>query len=363
MYTRFITLSLIALSWNLLTACSSQGGYQISNQRGKSTVLAQSRCQETRAALDIGSGTTKFKVATVDHCKREILKTLFKKEVALPLKANIRNGQLPLPYLQKASQKIIELSENSVRYGVPLSQISAVATEALREAKNAIVLVKNLEAKGLRLRPITQAEEARLGHLSAVIGTGLDPQEVTSFDIGGGSFQLVSLGLKPAMLGGHLASVSFKDYVTEHLQKKVRGRSPNPIAPQTALEAISYAEKYARELKDRHPGFQFQKYVIGVGGVFGYSLASQLHTQTLTSQDLEKAYPRLIKRTAQEIKGPYQDTESTNLLLTLGLLKGLGLENRKILIKQANLTDGLLIDGFLTNRLHENPTRQFESSP
>ena len=40
-------------------------------------------CIFTRAAFDVGSGTTRMKVAKVDVCKNTILKVLLKKEMRI----------------------------------------------------------------------------------------------------------------------------------------------------------------------------------------------------------------------------------------------------------------------------------------
>ena len=39
-------------------------------------------CHAVRAALDVGSGSTKIKVARVNNCTAEIEKTLFEKSIA-----------------------------------------------------------------------------------------------------------------------------------------------------------------------------------------------------------------------------------------------------------------------------------------
>lgn len=292
--------------------------------------------------MDVGSGSTKLKVADVDICREKTVTIVFNGQIPLALKDNLKNESFSPEFIKIAAEKILNLAGEATKHGVPLTKVVVVGTQALREAKNSPDLVATLRKSDLHLRLITQAEEAELGHRSAVSDTGLDPKDVTSFDIGGGSFQIVSLSPKTDIIGGHLASVTFKDHVVERIQRRPRGTSPNPIKQESATRAIAFAEQYARDLKKKNSKFQFQNTIVGVGGVFGFSIAGQLGKSTFRTSDLEAVFPKLIARRSEEIPGDFRETESTNVLLVLGLLKGLGLENHEIVIKKANLSDGLL---------------------
>lgn len=299
-------------------------------------------CVARRAAMDVGSGSTKIKVADVDTCREKTISILYNGQVALALKENLADGKFSAEFLDVAAEKILKLAMEATKYNVPMNEVAAVGTQALREAKNSQDLIETLRKSQLRLRLISQAEEAELGHRAAVSDSDLNAKDITSFDIGGGSFQIVTLSPKTDIIGGHLASVSFKDHVVERIQRRPRGTSPNPIKEETAKRAIAFAEQYARELKRKNSQFSFQKTIVGVGGVFGFSLAGQLGKTTFQASDIEEAYPKLIARRSDEISGDFRDTESTNLLLVLGLLRGFGLENHPIVVKKANLSDGVL---------------------
>ncbi len=305
-----------------------------------------SNCQETRGALDVGSGSTKIKVAIVDHCVRKIVRTLAEDQVQIAFKQNLNaDGQLTSEFIKESAGKILVLAELANRLGVPNHQIAVVATQAARETRNIDELRKILGEKNLNFTTISQQDEASIGHLAAALASQLEASDFTSLDIGGGSFQLVNGGENPTMLGGHLASVSFKNHVLLKIQNRNSSQSPNPIRPHHASVAIDYATQYARRLKQSTGKFEIKKTVIGIGGVLGSSIRNQLeiaNSDTLEIHHLETAIPKLIKRTPKELQGPYADTETTNLLLVLGLLKGLEIDRVKIF--KANLTDGVLLN-------------------
>ena len=73
--------------------------------------------------------------------------------------------------------------------GLPEDQIDAVATSAIRDAKNSEqVLVPAREKIGLPVRVLSREQEARYGYLAAVNSTTLTDGAV--LDLGGGSLQL-----------------------------------------------------------------------------------------------------------------------------------------------------------------------------
>ena len=312
------------------------------------------KCQDIRAAMDVGSGSTKIKVALVDTCEPKILKVIKEDQVAIAFKENIgSDGNLPSTFMNEASDKIVALADQAVRNGVPANQIALVATQAARDARNIEEFKKLLSNQNLSLTVITQQEEAELGHQAAGLASRLKSNEFTSFDIGGGSFQLVNETGPVKMIGGHLASVSFKNHVLTKIQNRTTAQSPNPIREKHAATAIKYASDYASRLASSTKGFEVKKKVVGIGGVFGNSIRNQLRlaeADPVNTAVLEKEIPKLIRRTSKDLVGPFADTESTNLLLVLGLMKGLGI--KEVHVFKANLTDGVLINSQFFRRVN-----------
>jgi exopolyphosphatase/guanosine-5'-triphosphate,3'-diphosphate pyrophosphatase len=73
--------------------------------------------------------------------------------------------------------------------GLGPDEIDAVATSAIRDATNAREFLDRAEAARLRVRVLSDEEEARYGYLAAVNSTTLS--DGVMLDIGGGSMQLV----------------------------------------------------------------------------------------------------------------------------------------------------------------------------
>jgi exopolyphosphatase/guanosine-5'-triphosphate,3'-diphosphate pyrophosphatase len=328
----------LGITWNTRSQVPSKGP----NSSQPEDQSIESKCLVRRAAIDVGSGSTKIKVATVNKCQARIHANLFSAQTQLSIKENIIEGQLEPGFINDISSKILDLAGEAKKFTVASEDVVAVGTQALREARNAADLIATLKRSQLNLRIISQAEEAELGHKASVSNSEFKADQVTSIDIGGGSFQVVSLSPKTNVIAGNLASISFKNHIVERIQHRPKGASPNPISPGAAKQAITFAEEYARNLKRKNRDFRFQAKIIGVGGLFGFSIAQQLGKTKFTAQDLEAIYPKLIARRSEEIESDFRDTESTNLLLVLGLLRGFGLTDREIEIKKANLADGVL---------------------
>lgn len=338
-----ISIRYIVCLLGLLTSALSFTGCASSLEQ-KHQNSAATKCQLVRGAMDVGSGSTKIKVAVVDICEIKILKVLAEDQIAIAFKENIdKDGNLNSKFMSEASEKILALAELATRNGISLDQLAVVATQAAREAGNISELKTNLASKNMVFTVISQQEEAELGHRAAGFASQLKQSDFTSFDIGGGSFQLVNNSGTAKMLGGHLASVSFKNHVLTTIQNRTAGQSPNPIQKSHASSAIQYATAYARRLATAANGFEIKKTVVGIGGVFGNSIRNQLglsQADPLTTTALENEIPKLIQRTPKDLVGPHADTESTNLLLVLGLMKGLGI--KEVLVFKANLTDSVL---------------------
>lgn len=86
-------------------------------------------------------------------------------------------------------------------YGLTESEIDAVATSAIRDAKNGKEFLQRVHAQtGIAARVLTREQEARYGYLAAVNSTSLT--EGCVLDLGGGSLQLVRVAGRLARESG-----------------------------------------------------------------------------------------------------------------------------------------------------------------
>jgi exopolyphosphatase/guanosine-5'-triphosphate,3'-diphosphate pyrophosphatase len=95
----------------------------------------------------------------------------------------------PLP-LERSAAAVAALVEEARR--AEASEIAAVGTMALREAKNASVFVERVrQTARIDLKVISGDEEARLSHAAVRSDIGLEKKDFLVFDTGGGSTEFI----------------------------------------------------------------------------------------------------------------------------------------------------------------------------
>ncbi|MEE8349167.1 MAG: hypothetical protein V3R94_06340 [Acidobacteriota bacterium] len=339
-------------------------------------------CEQVRAALDIGSGTTKMVVARVDFCENHVLEILapvpgFKLERQVEYQKNI----VTMPggrkffsdeVIAQGLAAILELKTVALIHGA--EAFSAVATSAFRSVglTQALALLERIrEETGFRAVVISQDQEARLGFLAAAINAGLPQENLVVWDIGGGSMQISYWNpTTPGSVAGYrgnFANEAMQRFIIETLQGKdyPETKSPNPmLRPDTMIDqpndlsrAIRDAEKAASQevpagLRDklRAPTTQ----VIGIGGVHFNSNCEFLRRFSsdgceFTRQELlDQAY-RYAHLTDQEL---FMEGLSASLAfakgrvsgaaLTLGFMNALGIDRVRAI--KVDMGDGILID-------------------
>ncbi len=306
-------------------------------------------CLQNRAAFDIGSGTTKMVVATVDTCLQNVKQILKEKDIPDKYKDDLDNsqGRFSEEIQRKGLEALQQLKKEAQEYDP--DQYVGVATSAFRKAKNGIMLANRIKKElGIRVQIIPQRTEAILGFLAAYPQTGLDKKEILVWDIGGGSMQITIVRDDNTfeVYEGKLASVSMKNKIISEIQGKSYKeiRSPNPMGEAVATKAVNMAQNYAaihvqKAIKEKAKHLT----VLGIGGVLYYSVREQCvkEGKSYTISDVKKALTTRCKLTDSEIKGKYAATDVSNLALVLGFMKELEIE--KIETLKANMAHGILI--------------------
>ena len=148
-----------------------------------------------RASFDIGSGMSKMQVSDVDLSKGRVVGTLFAEErevlFAADWKASGERSELSEEIQARGLQVLRALRQIADELGA--TQIRGVATEVFRKASNGGRYLEQVAHQlGICANVITQAEEARLGWLTAVaaLSSEEDASTVVAWDSGGGSFQV-----------------------------------------------------------------------------------------------------------------------------------------------------------------------------
>lgn len=340
-------------------------------------LATQSTCQEIRAAIDIGSGTTKMVVARVDSCMQKVDAILApgpgaRLEFPVEFKKNIvetADGQKSFrPETVAAGvAALAELKAIARAHGA--NKISAVATSAFRQVSEtyaAHLTDRIYDELGIRVRVIEQSEEARLGFLAAIVKLAIPRADAIVWDIGGGSMQISYWDDEQRGVSGYegrFANNAMQVFVVEQLQGHQSGTdiSPNPILASNDKaildnhlhETIRKAEEVALTTTSAEQRTIFRRIstVVGIGGVHFYSNCEITHQSPgceLSKERLRADIFTHAELTDQQLVDAgrasnvnFASKRITGGALTVGFMQALGIERVRSL--KINMADGILV--------------------
>lgn len=304
---------------------------------------------EIRAAIDIGSGSTNLKIAKVDPQTNKITFNFFEKSIPVAYQKHLEKSSdqtFDQEVMNQGINAIKTLKEFSDNYKV--KKIVAVATASFRKAKNAEQFAREIEQKtGVQVRIINQDEEGIMAFRGALAVTAVEPNQVVTWDIGGGSMQLTTLTDEGTYLveKGETASIPFKNAVIQEIQHRdlQLTHSPNPMSKEDMQKAMNYAENLAQKTnnfilkKIQNPHTR----VLAVGCLFIFGIQPLVKDHIVHRTALEKSIIPLAGKSDSELPGgSLAEVAITNPLLVLGYMKGLSIE--KLDIINVNNADGAL---------------------
>lgn len=307
-------------------------------------------CNEIRAGLDIGSGSTKVLVVKVDYCLNKIIETLHSQSLSVQYNEAFEkdnNGLLNNEIQQEGIRQLEILVKKAKE--LKAKKIKGVATSVFRMAKNGKDVIDTFSKKlKIPIRILSQEEEGHLGYLSALSQIDDKKRSILVWDIGGGSMQMFTYDVdkKPVYFLGQLASVTFKNMIVEIIQGKNinNASSPNPIS-QYKDQSIALARTYARlHVPAYIKKSASQIEVIGIGGVHNLSIKNQMQLKDMSYslEQLSSFAKSQVEKSDNDLIGDYKATDVSNLLLVQGFMEALGINEVKIL--NANLLQGLLLE-------------------
>ncbi len=309
-----------------------------------------SKCLITKAGFDIGSGSTKMKVALVDKCNRKIIKMLIDTSEYVGYKKDLKTRDYFSDEIMKKGLKTLNTLMTKANKFKNV-QFKAVATSAFRKAKNAKSFVSKIKNQlNLNVVIINQKTEAKLGFIASANKLNKSIKNIVIWDIGGGSMQLTTLENNDQLniYEGKTASVSFRNSVIQKIQKKdlLKVESPNPINNNDERLAFMLAKEIATQ--DISQSFKNKineknTEIIGIGGVHYYSIKNQVKTKNnfYTFKQVTDILKERLNLTDKEIGGKYASTEITNLILVKGFMSALNI--KKVRTEKINMCDALLI--------------------
>jgi exopolyphosphatase/guanosine-5'-triphosphate,3'-diphosphate pyrophosphatase len=338
---------------------------------------ANARCEVVRAAVDIGSGTTKMVVARVDRCRGQVLEVLAptpgtklerKVEYArwIDVAADGRRVFTPR-VIAEGQAAIIELRTVALSYNA--TEFSAVATSAFRnvdETHARDVLARIEHATGIPCSVMTQEQEARVGYLATATKLGLSRESsLVVWDMGGGSTQISRWDPQGGSIAGYrgrFASEAMRRFIVEELQRRgyesgllsdAAGTDRTEVLELAILQAAMAVDgdvSPALMTTLREP----DSTIIGIGGVHYYSnceLMRRFDAEgcTFTRGELLSQVRRHAPLTHRELvdRGcastiEYAGFRVPGALLTLGFMNAFGIESVRAI--KVDMADGILTD-------------------
>jgi exopolyphosphatase/pppGpp-phosphohydrolase len=150
--------------------------------------MAQQENAATHAAIDVGSNSIEMAIA---HCTPEHLEMIQDESTMLRIGESVKaTGEIAQETQDRLLTILHQYLEQARQHGA--APILAVATEAMREARNSQAVLDTIEREtGLHLNIIPGAIEAALTYHGATYGPHL-PADTGVLDVGGASTELIT---------------------------------------------------------------------------------------------------------------------------------------------------------------------------
>jgi len=141
------------------------------------------------AAIDIGSNAVRLLIAEVEG--RKIMKTIYRKRHITKLAEVLSSQQiLSTASVERTITALQDFSSSILEHKA--DRVHAVATSAVREAKNPELLIDKAAEMGLTIEIIDGDTEAGLIYDGVCSGIDIENKDSLIFDIGGGSTEFIN---------------------------------------------------------------------------------------------------------------------------------------------------------------------------
>ncbi len=335
----FSNLTIVA-ALMLACLCPSKNGF-----------AAESSDVVIRAALDIGSGATKLRVAEINTKTQKIEKVLVNVSIAVPYQE-----KLELSKDQAFDEELIEEGLNAIKDSLRIAnefhaeKMVGIATASFRKAVNAQDFIERIKREtGVEVHIIDQGLEGELAFEAVKSQVDVAPENLVVWDIGGGSLQLTTMD-KDGSLQVYRsveASVPFKNYIIQNIQLRniAEQRTPNPMDHRDMQQAEHKAKRIAAKVdtyfkeKVSNP----QNLVVGVGNIFSIRIQPLVDNKVSFSlAELASKVSELAHLSDEDVgNDSFANVGISNPILILGYMKQLGIQNMEIL--DVNNADGAML--------------------
>lgn len=292
------------------------------------------------SAIDIGSNAIRMIVGELDGDEIKIIKKL-RAPVRLG-KDVFMNGEISEKVLSEAKEAFHRFAKTN--RDLKVSRCRAVATSAVREAKNKDVFVKAIfAASKIQIEIIDGVEEARLVHNAIRKEIDLANKRVLSIDVGGGSVEMTfsENGMMSATESFPMGTVRILDQLN---RRKLTETQINVIMGEFVGPLTNYM--------DSHIASGPLHFAVGTGGnlecmaQLKFAILKKSPTTYITLKELNEIAEKLKSLNYKDRMEKLElrpDRADVILPATLLVLTALRLAHvEKIVIPKVGLRDGLL---------------------
>lgn len=258
----------------------------------------------TRAVFDLGSSEAKITVADVNTDTNQITKIWLQYCETVGLRKDLAvegNGFLSKEAEERLLNTLKKMKANALQYNP--EQWFGVGTSVFRLAKNGQEILDRIKLElDLTIHLIPQSEEGEIGFISAIAATGLQNEDVISWDSGAGSFQISNFNEgKIEFYGTEFGIVNAIDALLQIQGKSyAAGDTTNPVRMEEIKKVVTAIQQKLPEL----PNWLINKSkpVIAVGGISIFSIAEiALKKTTFSKKEIWEAIGKLCNKTDEEL--------------------------------------------------------------
>lgn len=303
-----------------------------------------------RAAIDVGSGGPKLRIAEVDLTANKIIKVLHVQQYPVIFQESLSRGSD-----KTLNAEIMLQGIQAIKHAITVAKlfkaegIVMIGASIFRNALNGEQFAQDIHSEvGLPVHILDQELEGKLAFQAVLAKTSIKSENLVVWDIGGGSTQFIGINDGSYLIdGSNEGSGPFRDFIIESIQRRdiKEYRSPNPISQEQANLAKAHAAdlsmKVDQVFRDKLRDLKVE--VVGVGSVFGNGITALMPGKNpFTIEDLTAAVHKLVGKSDIDLGGGgFACIEVSNALLALGFMKGLDI--KQISIIDVNNADGAIV--------------------
>jgi exopolyphosphatase/guanosine-5'-triphosphate,3'-diphosphate pyrophosphatase len=259
-----------------------------------------------RAAVDIGSGTTKLTIADINTDSNQIVHIWYQSIEPIELRRDLAassDGYLSKNIEEQLISTFKEMKAKTRQFAP--QQWFGIGSSVFRTAKNGQQVLNRLKTdEDVTIRLVSHAEEGEIGFNSAVAASKRNPEQVISWDSGTGSFQISTLiEGKIEVYGAEFGGVpALEALFVNRKQPFNQNLSPNPITIVEASELV-------KTIKEKLPAIPHwlktkgNKEIVGIGGIRSiFSLAEiAIGKPSYTKDQVWEAIKKLCGSTDEQL--------------------------------------------------------------